>query len=212
MSKVQIFLLRHGETYNNLHALTQTNEDISLADEGIMHLTENLQQICEMLGKKQLAVFTSYQKRACQTAEIVLGAMAAQGIRPVVTMAIEPLHEVDFGQYADQPEDTVIDGASMADLRIATIDFYKNNNSFSFPEGESMEQVHERCQKVIKMLRSFKRTFEESGEDTNILVVGHCRLFRHLLVEIGQWKADDMFANKIQNASLYEIDTNLIID
>jgi broad specificity phosphatase PhoE len=207
MSEVKIFLLRHAETYNNIHKLTQTNRDIPLAQEGILHLSDNLKQIVETLDGKQLAVFTSYQKRACQTAEMVLGAMAAQGIQPVVTMAIEPLREVDFGKYSDQPEGTIIDGSSMADLRTATMNYYKTGTDFCFPEGEYMSQVSERCKKVIAMLKNFKKVFEEGGVDTNILVVGHCRLFRHLLVELGQWPIEKMFDNKIHNATLYELET-----
>lgn len=122
----KLFLVRHGETYDNARQLMQGQMQGELNEKGIAQA----QAVAKQLGDEHFdAVIASDLHRALQTAEII----ALPHRRPVVATPL--LRERDWGDFT---------GRYIPDLK-----------GLPFPENaETMEQMLDRARRLIDFLRT----------------------------------------------------------
>ena len=194
------FLLRHGYTLNNVMHITQSvHNDIGLTDEALEELDANTNDMLSMLQQRNVIILCSPMLRAKQTATALVSKLAMH--KSCIQFSIMPeLSEVDFGDFGDKHEKTAINGIDMTFYRKSTMRYYAEHVDFAFPNGETSNDIHNRCMRVIEVIQHAMQNV-----DTDIVIVGHNRLFRHLLVEVGQWQIDDMFKSKLPHAKLVEL-------
>jgi broad specificity phosphatase PhoE len=127
----QIFLIRHGETEWSLNGRHTSRTDLPLTEDGVRRATE-LRGLLQ--GTKFTRVLTSPLQRARRTCELA-------GFGEVAV--IEPeLHEWDYGEY---------EGLTSSDIRAQRPGW--NIFEDGCPQGESVEQVSERADRVLSGLR-----------------------------------------------------------
>lgn len=198
---MHILLLRHGETANNIDNVTQDiNNDIALAESAYSELDANLSHILECFAKYNVSdIYVSSMLRAKQTINYLDS--KSSDIASIKHTVLHDLHEVNFGAFGGQPEDTVIQDKTMSFYRNATKQMFAFDDYFSYPDGESSIDIRQRCLNVVANVD--KRA--DYDTDYGIVLVGHNRLFRHLLVELGHWQADKMFDMKLPHGDIYYV-------
>lgn len=128
MASPELWLLRHGATEWALNGRHTGRTDLPLLPEG----EAEARALAPLLAEHRFnAVFTSPLQRARRTCELAgLGAQAE----------IEPdLREWDYGDY---------EGITTADIRRSVPDW--TVFSHPCPDGESIDQVRERCERLIE--------------------------------------------------------------
>jgi broad specificity phosphatase PhoE len=200
--KSTVYILRHGETMNNRNGITQpADNNVELTTKALDELQDNMTEIVKALKGRQVYVLCSPMKRTFQTALPILSALAKENTDQHVEFDSQ-LHEVNFGDFGGQKEGTVIDGQSMQDFRVLTQQFYEGNvNGFKYPNGESMKSIDIRCKNIKLKMQNLMTDHAGSA----VLVIGHNRFFRHLLVELGVLQPTDMFNEKIPHAKLVNV-------
>lgn len=193
---MKLSLLRHCKTQNNIDGLTQPVDGIScIPNELFTFICSN--EILENLSKRVL-VLCANSIRAIETLSPLINDANEFGITMLVQHN-DDLLEVDFGKFVNQPEDTVINGLTMQDYRDRTVQFYLGNiDDIRYPDGESLNEIALRVRKVIGEIKRYQasKLFDE------ILIVGHNRLFRHLVVQMGLVKPSEMFNSKFRHGEL----------
>ncbi|MDQ3741006.1 MAG: histidine phosphatase family protein [Actinomycetota bacterium] len=127
-----ILLARHGETKENRERRFQGQNDVPLSDKGI----EQAHALAELAANEHppiVALYTSPQRRAKQTAEVVAGRL---GLAP----REDPrLKEVDVGDWEGRLKDDV----EREDPQLWAA-FRRAGDGFRFPGGESLAEQQER--------------------------------------------------------------------
>jgi probable phosphoglycerate mutase len=132
----QIFLIRHGETSWSLTGQHTGRTDLPLTENG-EHRASYLRGL--LSGTKFTHVLTSPLQRARRTCELA-------GFGPVAR--VEPdLHEWDYGDY---------EGRTTADIRAQRPGW--NVFQDGCPQGESVEQISQRADRVLAGLRPMDGT------------------------------------------------------
>lgn len=151
-----IYLIRHGETAWSLTGQHTGRTDVPLTENGerqALHLRARLQ------GKVFAHVLTSPLQRARRTCELAgLGAMARD---------LPDLMEWDYGDY---------EGRTSAEIQRQRPGW--NVFQQGCPQGESAEQITQRADRVVGLLR-------ESGE--TVAVFSHGHFLRALAVRWVGW-------------------------
>ncbi len=147
----QIFLIRHGETEWSLSGRHTGRTDLPLTETGERRATELR---VRLQGMTFTHVLTSPRQRARRTCELA-GFSAAALIEP-------DLQEWDYGAYEGQTT------AAIRSLRPGWNIFYDG-----CPEGESVEQMSQRADRLIAKLREL---------DGTIALFSHGHFLRSLAV------------------------------
>ena len=205
-----IYLLRHGETDNNVQCITQpTDYSVPLNASALDELNDNMHDIVSVLAGKPTYILCSPMHRTVQTVIPIVQELRNLSTHMTdVHMTIDSrLREVDFGDFGGQHESHSIDGSTMDDYRqtmqqcCVAIHHHGRNRNCMYPNGESLLSIRNRCKGVINSICQINK----DNDDVNIVIVGHNRLFRHLLVELGEWEPEKMFAEKLPHAKLVKL-------
>ena len=151
-----IYIVRHGQTEENLQRILQGHMPGTLTEQG----KEQVQRAAEQLSKegvKFTRIVSSDLKRAMDSAQII-----ADNINlPVIPMEI--LRERDWGKFTGMP---------IAEA----MDKYRVDDKWRFPEGttETEEGIYERANKALVEL-------QKQFADETIIVVTHGQFARNLI-------------------------------
>ena len=152
-----IYIVRHGETEENLQRILQGHMPGTLTEQG----KEQVQRAAEQLSKegvKFTRIVSSDLKRAMDSAQIIADTLNL----PIIPMEI--LRERDWGKFTGMP---------IAEA----MDKYRVDGKWQFPEGttESEEGIYERANKALVEL-------QKQFADETIIVVTHGQFARNLIV------------------------------
>jgi alpha-ribazole phosphatase len=133
-TKINLILIRHGETPSNSFGRYLGRTDEELSEAGKEKVITN-----KLAGKypKRELVFSSPMKRCIQTAELIYNCG-----NPIL---IEEWREMDFGRFEGKNYEELKEDRQYQ----AWID---SNGVLPFPEGESREEFQIRCKKGLKKL------------------------------------------------------------
>lgn len=184
---MQIYIMRHGETYWNKERLIQGSSDIELTDFGI----ELAEETRDGFVKDQIQfqrIYTSPYIRAVKTAEIINEKQYAQ-------ICVDPrIREMCFGKY---------EGQSLRELKTVDENIV---NCFSKPSlyhpdetGESYEEVYDR---VRDFLQNELLPLEQDPETDCVLVVCHGAVIRAFLTWIRHMELDEFWSIHQPNCSV----------
>lgn len=156
---IYISFVRHGSTEGNMKKLYIGVTDEPLCPEG----REALRLRCkEGIYPQAARVIVSPMKRCLETAEILY---------PDVTPEIYPeFRETDFGAFEGKSYEELLQDSSLGPGYQEWID---SNGTLPFPEGESVEQMKERCakgfEKILTTLTSDAVVIAHGGTIMSIL-------------------------------------------
>ena len=156
---MRIFFARHGQTDWNVQAKVQGSTDIPLNDTGIMQA----RQLCDNLKKENVnpyKVYTSYQKRAVKTAEIV-----GEEFKVPVEV-LDGLEEMSLGLFEGHTWDEIY---KLYPKELEEWNSYKRYNKS--PEGESYQMVMERLFRALDKI--IERGEADKADDKEVLIVTH---------------------------------------
>lgn len=175
---MKLYLIRHGQTDWNVAGKIQGSQNTELNNTGIE------QAKCLAAGMKERhisRIYSSMQKRAVQTADII---GRSKGIK---VTAIAGLEEIDFGKW---------EGLTLDEIKAAYPKEYNmwklNPVEVSPPGGENQIEVLKRCAGVIKKIMS------ESFEDAAI--VSHGATLAHMITYMLKDEAEEEII--VNNASI----------
>lgn len=155
-----IYLIRHGQSLNNMGHVIAGRRDVPLSDFGKQQC-ENLKKLLDKVDFDQ--VYCSSLTRAKESAEIIFSG------REIVPKICENVMEIDFGDWQ---------GLTFAQVEEQFPDEFaiwsKDWTKFSVPNGEKFEDAKKRCQDFFDMLKA------KHAED-NVAVVAHQGILRLLL-------------------------------
>lgn len=163
---MKIYFARHGQTDWNIVRKVQGTTDIPLNETGILQAG----QLCENLKEKNISfskIYTSYQKRAVQTAQIV-DEQFHTGYE-----IVKGLEEMNLGLF---------EGHTWEEIHALYPEEFKLWNSYKrynkSPEGESYQMVMERLFKALDYI--FEKN--DTSSDDNILIISHGAVIMTLIV------------------------------
>lgn len=175
MNLTIIGFIRHGVTAWNKEGRAQGSSDVSLDEEGI----KMAELVAERLADERWdAIYTSPQKRAKQTAEIIAGKMISTDL-----VEDDRLREVGGGQIEGTTE-------------VERIEKWGENWRLLDMGFEPQEAIIERG------LASIKEIMEKYPEQ-NVLVVSHGSFIKRMLNEL---IADTTFEISLDNTSVTIVD------
>lgn len=156
---MRIFFARHGQTDWNVLAKVQGSTDIPLNDTGIVQA----RQLCENLKKENVnpyKVYTSYQKRAVKTAEIV-----GEEFKVPVEV-VDGLEEMDLGIFEGHTWDEIY---KLYPKELEEWNSYKRYNIS--PGGESYQMVMERLFRAMDVI--VEQVESDNAKERDVLIVTH---------------------------------------
>ncbi len=185
---MKLIMVRHGETDWNLRKKIQGSNDIELNKTGIMQANELGTAILES-EYKIAKVFTSKQKRAERTAQIVSEKIG------VDYLVMEGLEEMSLGLW---------EGLNWTEVENHyPVEYEKwraNRRYIRTPQGESYQDLLDRLLPAMEEI--------VSGEEGDILVVSHSAVIMCLLAYLKETPFEKMVRDyPVNNAELIEIDT-----
>lgn len=151
-----IFIVRHGETEENLQRILQGHLPGTLTEKG----REQVSKAAESLAKEEtefVRIVSSDLKRTMDSAQIIADKLQL----PIFPTRM--LRERDWGKFT---------GMSIAEAT----DRFRINGKWQFPEGttETETGIYERAQRVLAEL-------QEHYDGENIIVVTHGQFARNLV-------------------------------
>lgn len=205
-----LYIIRHGETSVNIANVTQcVHNDVHCTDEAMQELRVNAREFVKTLSKK-VVLLCSPMLRAKETAEEIMHACIKHH-SCLQYEVIDALQEVDFGDFGGKPDTEEVNGLTMTDYRKATAKYYRQGDSFKFPNGESSDDISKRVSTVIYDTVRDRFICNPAYDDYDVILVGHNRFFRHVLAELGMTKPDMMFAAKLPHAQLINVPLDTIM-
>ncbi len=163
---MKVYFARHGQTDWNIVRKVQGTTDIPLNETGILQAG----QLCENLKEKNISfskIYTSYQKRAVQTAQIV-DEQFHTGYE-----IVKGLEEMNLGLFEGHTWEEI---HALYPEELKLWNSYKRYNKS--PEGESYQMVMERLFKALDYI--FDQN--DTSSDDNILVITHGAVILTLIV------------------------------
>ncbi|PHR26909.1 MAG: hypothetical protein COA36_10650 [Desulfotalea sp.] len=175
MHDKQIYLLRHGDT--GLKQQYVGSSDVSLSPQGV----DDIIKSCSYLSTIDFdAVLCSPMKRCVQT--------VAQLSCSCPVQFLDFLREIDFGRWEKKKFVDIVQTDKTA------VDLWVNNpDTFTFPEGESLENFQQRITTAAQYLHRSKAK--------TILVVCHGGVIRHLLCNLLKIPKEQYLLFEIQSGS-----------
>ncbi len=187
---MKLYLVRHGETDWNIQNKIQGKSDTVLNETG----KKQAEALAGLLKENYTidAVYTSPQKRALETAQVIGRGM---GIEPIIKQGLE---EMSLGKW---------EGYSWRQVRELFPEEYgiwhKNRRYQLPPEGESYQQLLDR------LLESLNGIIAENTG--NVLIVTHSAVIMTLMSYIYDTPFEDMARNyKIGNTKIVELNPALL--
>lgn len=178
----KIFLIRHGETDSNKGHRFQGRLDNPLNEAGI----QQAERLAEFMKEQKIdAVYSSSMKRARMTAEKLATAYGLD-VKPM-----DLLQEVSFGAW-EGLEYNEINKRWPEEMNL----FLTKPGEWMPPNGESFEQVKERC-KI-----AFEQIFAEQGHDKDIAIVSHGGIIRVQLCLLLDIPLNNLWKLAVHNASV----------
>ena len=188
---MKIFLVRHGETDWNLEGKIQGSCDIELNETGIKQAEELSNKMLEK-NYKFSKIYSSPQKRALQTAKIL------SENTNIECIVVDKLKEMNLGKW---------EGLSWSEVRekykLEYEEWFIKRRYTKTPNGESYEDMLER------VLESLYKIINENSD--NVVVVSHSAVIMSLQCYITNTDFDKMTKFRTDNASILEIDSDLLI-
>lgn len=186
---MKFYLTRHGETDWNIQNRIQGQTDTLLNERGREQAHELAKRLKDGYGIK--TIYTSRQKRAKETAEVIGQAIH---VTPVVR---EGLEEISLGSW---------EGYTWKQVREQFPDEYQawyGNRRYQIPPGgESYQQL------LNRLLPTLDAIFKEN--QGNVLVVSHSAVIMTLMTYLYNTPYEDMARNyKTGNTGIVEIDQEL---
>ena len=138
-----LYLLRHGQTEWNVVRRFQGQRNSNLTNVGKGHAARQGRLLTPVFEQHpDIDIFGSPLGRVGETADI---ALADHGREPVLH---DDLKEISFGDW---------EGLTRQDIKAGWPDLFKTNKTdmdlFLFaPNGESYDEMHERCQRFLSSL------------------------------------------------------------
>ncbi len=163
---MKVYFARHGQTDWNIVRKVQGTTDIPLNETGILQAG----QLCENLKEKNISfskIYTSYQKRAVQTAQIV-DEQFHTGYE-----IVKGLEEMNLGLFEGHTWEEI---HALYPEELKLWNSYKRYNKS--PEGESYQMVMERLFGALDYI--FDQN--DTSSDDNILVITHGAVILTLIV------------------------------
>ena len=187
---MRIFFVRHGQTDWNTLAKVQGTTDIPLNETGM----KQAEQLCETLMSEDISlrkVYTSYQKRAVKTAEVV-----SEKYR-IDYEIVQGLEEMNLGAFEGHTWDEI------HRLYPAELEKWIENKRYNkTPNGESYQLVLERLYKALDYILDLEK--KENVSDSNILIVTHGAVIMCLLAIQRNVPFEQAYTIEIENAKPIE--------
>ncbi len=177
---MEIYIIRHGETYWNQQKLLQGRSDIEL--------NENGESLAKATGHKLKStyfdvIFSSPLKRAYKTACLI------RGHRDIPIIKNDNLMEISFGKYEGVCADNLKNNPDSTFKY-----FFSSPELYKAPEGaESMEDV---CQRAARFLETEIEPYEDKY--SRVMIVAHGALNKALMCHIENHGIKDYWAGGLQ--------------
>jgi len=188
---MKLFLIRHGQTDWNLKEKIQGSCDIELNDTGVKQAEELGNKILEE-NYKFSKIYSSSQKRAIKTAEIL------SEITNVDYISIDGLEEMNLGEW---------EGLSWSEIKekypVEYEEWFIKRRYTKTPNGESYQDMLER------VLTSIHKIIDENCNE--VIIVTHSAVIMCIQCYLTNTPFDEMTKFKTDNASIIEIDSDLLI-
>lgn len=190
---LNIYLLRHGQTEQNLKGFYYGNLDIDITSKGIKQIEHISNKVKNVTFDK---IYVSNMKRAISSASII------SKNKDISFIKDKRLNEMNLG---------VFEGKSYEDIqREYPIEFQKWSDDWKYyapPEGESYVDFYERVKEFFQEILKL--------EDENVLLVAHGGVIRSILTYVMGENLDVFWKFGSKNGDLtlvkYEYE-NLYID
>lgn len=163
---MKVYFARHGQTDWNIVRKVQGTTDIPLNETGILQAG----QLCDNLKEKKISfskIYTSYQKRAEQTAKIVGDQFHTE------YEIVNGLEEMNLGLFEGHTWEEI---HALYPEELKLWNSYKRYNKS--PEGESYQMVMERLFGALDYI--FDQN--DTSSDDNILIISHGAVIMTLIV------------------------------
>lgn len=187
---MKMYFIRHGQTDWNIEGNIQGSCDIELNAIGI----NQAEQLSKKIIEEKLSfakIYSSNQKRALQTAEIISQFTGKKLIQ------VDGLQEINFGEW---------EGYSWGEVKekysLEYAEWFLNRRITKPPKGESYQELVER------VLRALCKIIQEC--DSNIAIVTHGAVIMCLQCYITGTDFAEMTKFKAENTSIVELNSSLL--
>ncbi|MBU5465881.1 alpha-ribazole phosphatase [Virgibacillus sp. MSJ-26] len=188
---MQIYLIRHGQTDWNIRGKLQGSMDIELNQTGITQ-AKLLSNTLLNSDYNFSAIYSSPQKRAIQTAQIL------SELTKVKYVSIEGLQEINFGEW---------EGLTWNEIEERYPAQYKKwsvNQRYSKPpKGESYQEL------LNRVLPAIHKVIKRNRE--NVVIVTHRAVIMCLQCYLTNTPFDQMMKFNMDNSSILKLDSKLFI-
>ncbi len=188
---MNLYIMRHGETFWNKEGLIQGSSDIELTELGT-ELAEKTRDGFAKDGIHFQRIYTSPYIRAVRTAEIVNEKQCAQ------LMIDRRVREMCFGKYEGLPLKKIKDSDKNIQYCFSVPSLYKPDET-----GESFADVYER---IDDFLDNEIKPLEQNHDIENVLVVCHGAVIRTFLTRIKKMQLDEFWTIYQPNCSVNQIE------
>jgi broad specificity phosphatase PhoE len=189
-----IYLIRHGQTDQNVAWRIQGQKDFPLNETGIRQ-AEAARDALKELGISFDKVISSPLSRAVRTAEIVTGADGAEASKAPEIILDDRLKEMDYGPY---------EGADLKNLPEALKEFFSDFNRNPAPEG--VEQLPDLVKRLGGFLEAIKPDIMEMKPGENVLLSTHAIALKAALEYLTPGSNGAYWSKYLPNCGMYAFD------
>ena len=193
---MEVIVVRHTETQNNVVRVIQGQSDSPLTENGINLAVESFQFF---KGKPIDRIISSPIDRAYKTASILCKTIGASTRRIIRN---EGLKEIDLGKWTNKPIDELT-----KDHGANSYYYYKNHPQLFKPEeGESLFDLQNRVRTCFDRLVDKYRRFGR------IVIVSHSVAIRVLLLSLENRSMEDVWTYRLPPATktIIELENNKV--
>ena len=201
-----IYLIRHGQTDQNVAWRIQGQRDFPLNETGVAQ-AEAARDALRELGISFQRVYSSPLVRAVRTAEIVIGdgdagtagdaydAAGAEASKAPGLILDDRLKEMDYGPY---------EGADLKNLPEALKEFFSDFNRNPAPEG--VEQLPDLVKRLGGFLEAIKSDIMEMAPGENVLISTHAIALKAALEYLTPGSNGAYWSKYLPNCGMYAFD------